>query len=190
MTGEDDEDSYEVLTQQSMRREGLTVKLDRGFEEGTYCVYVLINALAARVGFAAAHRRAVEYCASLKAQFDVLAAYSAGETEDASRTGGRRWRRDPNLAYFCFPIVMADGCFHDAAMKEQFRVAVLRTGQQGDQLQARAETHRRDTRRNAFRAKLDTLLAGDAYRHVDGATKERLLEEVSALVFPPRGIEP
>jgi hypothetical protein len=91
--------------------------------------------------------------------------------------------------YLTFPVVLAGGRFRDEAMKEQFRLAVVRTGQQWDQEQARADTQRQEARRDAFRLRLDALLAGDAYRQLDGATKERLLQEVPALAFPPKGVE-
>ncbi len=55
-----------MLDEYRMSREGLHVKLDRGFEEGTYCIYAEFNDLASRVGVAAAHRRAGEYCGLLK----------------------------------------------------------------------------------------------------------------------------
>ena len=60
MTAEDGE-SYAVLVEQRLGRQGLEVKLDRGFKDGVYCVYVECGDLAARVGFAAAHRQAAEF---------------------------------------------------------------------------------------------------------------------------------
>ena len=39
MTAEDGE-SYAALVEQRLGRQGLEVKLDRGFEDGVYCVYV------------------------------------------------------------------------------------------------------------------------------------------------------
>jgi hypothetical protein len=48
---------------------------------------------------------------------------------------------------------------------------------------------RHSSRRGRFRQRLDALLAGEVYRHVDAATRERLLAEVTALAFPPRGME-
>ena len=33
-------ESFEVLAEQRLGRQGFHVKLDRGFEDGTYCVYV------------------------------------------------------------------------------------------------------------------------------------------------------
>lgn len=72
MTGEGDEEFWQVLDEYRMSREGLHVKLDRGFEEGTYCIYVEFNDLASRVGVAAAHRRAGEYCGLLKCSLTAL----------------------------------------------------------------------------------------------------------------------
>jgi len=40
-----------------------------------------------------------------------------------------------------------------------------------------------------LRRRLAELLEGEAYAHLDGATKERLLSEVPALAFRPRGME-
>ncbi len=189
MTGEGNEESWEVLAEYPMVREGLHVKLDRGFEQGTYCIYVEFNDLASRVGFAAAHRRAGEYCGLLNAELDRFAGHSVGETEDASRRAGSGRRRDLELTYLTFPVVMADGRFHDNAMLKEFRTAVLRTGQQWDQVQARIDTQKQERRRDAFRQQFGELLAGDAYQHLDKVTKDRLMDEVPALAFPPRGHE-
>jgi len=186
MTAEDGE-SYEVLVEQRLGRQGLEVKLDRGFEDSVYCVYVEFDGQAGRVGFTAAHRQAEEFCALLNAQLARHSRHSIGEIEDASRTGDRRRRRNLELTYLAFPVVTADGRHHDDAMKEEFRVALLRAGQQWDQAQARADTRRHASRRDAFRERLGALLAGDAYRHMDDTTKERLLEEIPPLAHPPRG---
>lgn len=48
--------------------------------------------------------------------------------------------------------------------------------------------HRRQGRVEAFRRRLGTLLEDESYRHVEAATKERLLAEVTELVFPPKGL--
>ena len=186
MTAEDGE-SYEVLVEQRLGRQGLEVKLDRGFEDGVYCVYVQFDGLAERVGFTAAHRQAGEFCALLNTQLARHSRHSIGEIEDASRTGDQRRRRDLELTYLAFPVVMADGRHHDDAMKEEFRVALLRAGQQWDQAQARADTRRHAGRQDAFRERLGALLADDAYRGIDEATRQRLLDDVTALAFPPRG---
>ena len=189
MAAEDGE-SYEVLAEQRLGRQGFHVKLDRGFEEGVYCAYVEFDDLASRVGFTAARRQAGEYCAVLKAQLARSARCSPGETEDASRSGDPQRRRDLELTYLTFPVLTADGQFHDDAMKEQFRLALMRAGQQWDQVQARADTQRHAGRQEAFRQRLGALLAGDAYAAVDAATKARLLDEVPPLAFPVRGIGP
>jgi len=58
------------------------------------------------------------------------------------------------------------------------------------QAQAREQTHRRHGRQEQFRRQLARLLEGDAYAAVGAEAKERLLAEVPALAFPPRGVEP
>ena len=60
MTAEDGESSA-VLVEQRLGRQGLEVKLDRGFEDGGYCVYVEYEVLASRIGFTAARRQAGEF---------------------------------------------------------------------------------------------------------------------------------
>jgi hypothetical protein len=177
------------LIEQRLARDGLLVKLDRAFEEGTYCVYVHFNELAARVGYAAARRRAGEYGGLLRTQLDRFAGHSVGETEDAFAVGGMRQRKEEEFHYVAFPVVMADGGFRDEAMKKEFRLAVVRAGQQWEQEQARVDMERQEARRDAFRVRLDALLGSDAYRQLDGATRERLLAEVPALAFPAKGME-
>lgn len=46
MTAEDGE-SYEALVEQRLGRQGLEVKLDRGFKDGVYSAYVEFDALSA-----------------------------------------------------------------------------------------------------------------------------------------------
>ncbi len=182
-------ESYAVLAEQRLGREGLHIKLDRGFQEGTYCVYVHFTELASRVGFAPARRRAEEFCGLLKTQLDRFAGHSLGETEYASGIGVPRKQREAAVMYVTFELVMADRRFRDEAMKKEFHAAVLRAGQRWDQEQARFDTQRQEGRRDAFRVQLGALLAGDAYQHLDKATKDRLLEEVPPLAFPLRGLE-
>jgi hypothetical protein len=189
MAGEEDEESWDVLAEQRLGREGLHVKLDRGFEEGTYCVYVHFTELASRVGFAPARRRAEEFCGLLKTQLDRFAGHSIGETEYASGIGVPRKRREAAVMYMTFPVVMAASRFRDEAMKKEFHSAVLRAVQQWDQEQARFDTQRQESRRDAFRVRLGALLDRNDYQHLDKATKDRLLEEVPPLAFPPRGLE-
>jgi hypothetical protein len=88
-----------------------------------------------------------------------------------------------------FALTSEDGRWHDDAIKERFHIALLRAGQERDQHQASVEERRRDERRQRFRERLDALLEGEAYRQLDGATKERLLTEVTELVFTSRGRE-
>jgi len=188
MTGEAEGEVFLALVEQRLGRLGLHVKLDKGFEEGSYAVYVEFDDLASRVGFAAARRQAVEYCGLLKSELARCSGQSLGGIEDASRSGDPRRKRDLELTYLAFPVFAGDGRFHDDTVKEEFRLALLRAGQQWDQCQARADTRRHDSRRNAFRLRLGALLAGDAYAAVDSAIKERLLDEIPALAFPARGL--
>ena len=190
MTGGSEEQSYGVLAEQRLGRRGLHVKLDKGFEAGTYCLYIEFEELSDRVGFAAARRSAGEYCALLKEHLGRLSGYALGETEDNSRNGGPRRKRDLELTFLSFPVETSDGRFHDTAMREQFRVALLRAGQAWEQAEARGQTHRRHTRQERFRQQLAGLLDGEGYAGMDAATKDRLLEDVPALAFPPRGVEP
>ena len=190
MTGRGEGESYEALAVHRLGRSGLLAKLDKGFAEGTYCVWVEYDALSDRIGFSAARRQALEYCGRLKGQLaQVAAGYDVGETEDTSRSGDPRRKRDLEMTFLSFAVTAADGLYHDAAIKEQFRIALLRAQQERDQFQARAGEQRRDSRRDHFQRRLDTLLAGEAYRHVDAATRERLLAEVTELAFPPKGRE-
>jgi hypothetical protein len=190
MTGDGEGETSCVLADHRLGRRGLQVKLDKGFDEGTYCLYVEFEQLAERVGFTAACRSAGEYCTVLKEQLGRLPGFALGETEDASRTGDPRRKRDLELTFLSFPVEMNDGRFHDAAMQEQFRVAFLRAGQEWEQADARGQTHRRHSRQERFRQQLAGLLDGDAYAAVDAATKERLLAEVPGLAYPPRGVGP
>jgi hypothetical protein len=113
--------------------------------------------------------------------------YSPDEIEDPSRSAGPRKKRDLELTYLTFPVVMHNGEFHDDAVKKEFGVALLRGGQQWDQMRAGAETKRHELRRVTFRRQLGELLGSDAYRHVDAKTKTQLLDDVTPLVFPSLG---
>jgi hypothetical protein len=183
------EETYGLLAEQRLERTGLEVKLDRGFAEGTYGVTVEFDDLARRAGFADAHRTVTKYCTLLKDQLSRMPGHSLGETEDASLTGDPRRKRDLESTFLSFAIDTADGRFHDAEVREQFRLALLRTGQSWDQAQAGSDAHRRHSRREKFRQQLARLLEGEGYAQVDGAVKERLLDEVPALAFPARGTE-
>jgi hypothetical protein len=189
MTGRGEGESYEALAEHRLGRSGMLVKLDKGFEAGVYCIYVEFEGLADRIGFAAARRQAMRYAARIKAQLARAAGYAVGETEDPSRTGGPGRKRDLETTFLSFTVTAADGRFHDAGLQEQFRLALLRADQKWDQLQARADEGRRDGRRERFRQQLGELLSGDAYQHLDRATKERLLAEVTDLAVPARGRE-
>jgi hypothetical protein len=190
MTGDGEEEIDCVLAAHRLGRRGLQVKLDKGFDEGSYCVYCEFEELSEQVGFTAARRVAGEYCAVLKEQLGRLSGYTFGETEDHSRTDDPRRRRDLELTFLSFPVQTSDGRFHNDAMREQFRVAFLRAGQAWEQEEARGQTQRRHTRQERLRGQLATLLDGEAYAAVDAATKERLLAEVPGLAYPPRGVGP
>jgi hypothetical protein len=118
-----------------------------------------------------------------------MAGYSPDGIEDFSHSGDPRRKHDLEHTFLSFALTSNDGLWHDAAMKRQFQIAPLRADQQWDQHQARLDAKRRDRQRESFRQRLDTLLEGENFRHIDGATKERLLAEVTALVFLAKGYE-
>ena len=180
-------ESYESLAEHQLGRSGLVVKLDRGFEQGVYGIVVEYDEMAAKVGFSAARRQALDYAARLRGQLSRMARYDVEEIEDASQSGDERRKRDLESTFLAFGVTTHDGRWRDPDMKEGFQVALLRTDQQRDQMQAREDARRRDGRRQAFRRRLDTLLSGEPYRTIEGATKERLLAEVTALAFPTKG---
>jgi hypothetical protein len=187
MTENRDEHSYGLLADQRLGRTGLEVKVDRGFAEGRYGVYLHFDDAAANIGFTAARRKASEYFALLKKQLDRLPGYRLGETVDESAVGGPGRKRDLEATYLFFPVETADGRYHDHALREHFRLASLRAGQAWDQTEARSETQRRDRRQEEFRHRLAGLLEGQAYAEVNAGTKERLLHDVPALAFAPKG---
>jgi hypothetical protein len=189
MTKDAEGESYGLLAEQWLGRSGLLVQIDKGFTEGTYAVHVQFDELAARNGFAAAHRKAGQYCALLREKLGRAPGYKVGHVEDASREGGPGRRRDLEATFLAFRLKADDGHFHDEDMREQFRVALLRAGQSWEQEEAREQSHRRDRRQEEFRGRLDRLLQGAAYQDLDPAIKERLLDEVPALAFPERGRE-
>jgi hypothetical protein len=178
-----------VLTGQRLSRLGLEVKLDKGFADGTYCVYVEFDHRAERAGFAASRRTAREYCALLKGNLLRFPGHRLGEIQDGSRSDDPRRKRDLESTFLWFEIQSDDGRFHDDAIREHFGKASLRAGQVWDQVQAKAEAQRRDSRQEKFRRLFANLLESPAYAHIDAITKEALLKEVPALAFPPRGME-
>jgi len=190
MTSNREGDTYgRPLAEQRMGVGGLHVKLDKGFEHGVYCVYVEFEDLAAKTGFAPAHRKAKEYVALLKDELGQLPGYTLGKIEDSSRQlRGDGRRRDLEMTFLSFPIETSDRRDHDSTLKEQFRVGCLRTGQALEQEHARAQTQRRHARQGKFREQLDQLLHGKAYASIAPAVKERLLTEVVALAFPSREV--
>jgi hypothetical protein len=189
MTGIDDEESDATLAHEQLGRTGLEFTLDKGFAQGNYCVYVEFDQLAARAGFAAARKKAGDYCTLLREQLGQFPAYTLRTIEDGSRTGDPRRRRDLEATFLSFAIDTDDGRYHDAGMRKDFRLAFLRAGQAWDQVEARAQTKHRHSRQQHFRQQLAGLLDGEAYAHLDAATKERLLADISALAFLPRGLE-
>jgi hypothetical protein len=189
MTEIDDEESSGALVRQRLDRTGLVVTLDKGFQEGTYCIWVEFDELAERVGFAAAHRLARQYCGLLQDQLSRAGSATVGDIEDASRDAAPGRKRDLETTFLSFELTTGDGRYDDQAMAAQFRVASLRAGQAWDQAQARGQEQRRGNRRENFRRQLAELLDGEAYAQVEAETKQRLLAEVTALAFRPRGIE-
>jgi hypothetical protein len=190
MAGEGEEETHVQLADNRLDRLGLRVKLDRGFQEGVYNVVVEYDELAERVGFAAARKIAGRYCHLLKEQLGRACGHALGEIEDESRTGNSRRKRDLEMTYLSFAVGTSDSRFHDRALQEQFRVGFLRTDQAWQQAEAGDQTRRRHTKQERFRRQLAELLAGEQYAGVDAAAKERLLDDVTALAFPPRGIGP
>ena len=92
--GEGEEESYEVLAEQAHPPQGMRVKLDRGFQQGVYCVWVEYEQLAERIGFVDARRKALAYAGRLHAQLGWLFGYSLNGIEDFSRSGDPRRKRD------------------------------------------------------------------------------------------------
>src|SRR6266851_2634792 len=90
MTGIGDGESGAALAEERLGRTGLEVKLDKGFAEGTYCVCLEFDELAARTSFAAARKKAGEYCALLREQLGRFPAYTLRKTEDGSRSEDSR----------------------------------------------------------------------------------------------------
>lgn len=183
------EEPYQSLAEHRLDRSDLLVKLDRGFEQGVYGICIDYAPLAERIGFTAARRQASDYAVRLHGQLARVEDYTIDDIEDDSSNGGPGRRRDLECRFLLFGLTSEDGRWHDDAMTEHFRIALLRADQQRDQHQAGANEQRRDHRRERFGQRLETLLEGEAYCHVDAATKERLLAEVTAMVFSPKGRE-
>ena len=186
MTGWNEEESYQSLAKHRLGRSGLLVKLDRGFEPGVYGVCIEYHGLSDRVGFTAARRQALAYASRLHGQLAGTEGYAIDAIEDDSRSGGPGRKRDLECKFLYFALTSEDGRWHDAAIKERFRIAMLRADQERDQHQAGRDERQRDDRRERFRQRLERLLEGEAYRQIDAVTKERLLAEVTAMVFPPK----
>jgi hypothetical protein len=177
-----------ILCDHPLRQMKSHVKLDKGFDEGTYCVYLEFDDLASDKGFTPARKAARAYISLLREQLGNGRDFTVGEIEDHSRSGDSRRKRDLECTAFSFPLEYADGRWHDAATTECFRVALLRAGQAWEQTQAGVDARRRNTRQEQFRRRLNELLGVEAYETIDAGTKERLIEEVTKLAFPERGV--
>ena len=156
------------------------------------CTLLLSSTARPHSGSALPRRsgRRLDYAARLYEQLAGTAGYAIDDIDDASHSGDPRRKRDLERSFLSFALTSEDGLWHDAAIKERFRVALLRADQERDQHQAGLDERRRYGRRERFRQRLETLLAGDAYRQVDATTKERLLAEVPELAFSPKGRGP
>jgi hypothetical protein len=187
MTELGEEEEYAPLVEHRLGRTGLVAKLDKGFEKGVYCLYVEYAGLADGIGFKAARRQALAYCSRLQMQLASTEGYRLGTLEDPSESNDPRRKHDLENTFLSIAVTSEDGSWHDMAIKDKYRVALLRADQAWDQMQAGRDEERRDNRRERFRQRLGTMLDGEAYRHVDAATRERLLAEVTALVFSPMG---
>jgi hypothetical protein len=126
------------------------------------------------------------YAGRLHNQLAREAGHDVGGLDDASRSGDPLRKRDLECTFLSFAVTSNDGRWHDAEMGERFRVAVLRADQEWDQFQAGLAAQRRDGRRQRFRRDLEALLSGEAYAYLDAVTRERLLSEVTELVFRPQ----
>ncbi|HTU23374.1 MAG TPA: hypothetical protein VMG10_35390 [Gemmataceae bacterium] len=181
------EDESETLAEHRLGRSDLLVKLDRGFEPGVYGVTIEYQSLSDRVGFAAARRQALDYAARLHGQLARAEGYAIDDIDDASHSGNPQRKRDLECRFLYFALTAEDGSWHDNDIKERFRLALLRADQERDQHRAGVDERKREDRRERFRQRLEGLLEGEAYRQIDAATKERLLAEVTAIVFASRG---
>lgn len=71
--------------------------------------------------------------------------------------------------------------------RERFWKVLLRAEQEWDQHHVDLDERRGASRREQFHQRLSTLLEGEAYQKSEAVTEERLLNEVTAMVFPPVG---
>lgn len=189
MADQGGEESYESLVEYRLGRSDMVVKLDRGFEPGVYGVCIEYAPLAEQIGFTAARRQALDYARRLHRHLAGTTGYAIDAIEDDSRSGGSGRKRDLECRFVYFALTSEDGHWQDGAVKERFRIALLRADQERDQRLAGLDERQRDDRRERFHQRLSALLDGEAYRWMDAAIRERLLAEVTALVFPPRGRE-
>jgi hypothetical protein len=179
-------EEYAPLVEHRLGRTGLVAKLDKGFQQGVYCLYVEYAGLVDRIGFKTARRQAIDYCSRLQMQLANTAGYRLAALEDPSESPDPRRKHDLDNTFMSIAVTSEDGRWHDKAIKERFRIALLRADQAWDQVQAGRDEERRDSRRERFQNRLGMLLNGEAYRHVDAVTKDRLQAEVTAMLFPPR----
>src|SRR5690348_11675816 len=136
MTDWSDEQSEGLLAEHRLGRMGVQVKLDKGFKRGDYCVYVEYQELADRIGFTAARRLALDYASRLNRHMADTEGFAVGTIEDASHSDDPRRKRDLECSFLAFDVASEDGCWHDNAVKQRFRVALLRADQERDQHQA------------------------------------------------------
>src|SRR5580704_11331198 len=106
---EDSSEDDSLLASQRLGRLGLEVKLDKGFEEGTYCIYCEFDGLESQAGFAAARRTAREYCALLKGNFARFPGYELSQVRDGSRSDDPRRKRDLECTFLWFEVQTSDG---------------------------------------------------------------------------------
>src|SRR4051794_16833399 len=104
MTENGDGNSYGLLADQRLGRTGLEVKVDRGFAEGRYGIYLHFDDAAAKVGFTAARRKAAEYFDLLKDQLGRMPGYRLGATVDESEVGGPGRQRNLEATYLFFAV--------------------------------------------------------------------------------------
>ena len=183
----DKEAAQALLAVHRLGQTGLEVTLDRGFDAGVYGITVDYGEAAQRLGFSEARRQARHYAARLHEHLACQADGALDPVEDHALRAAPGRKRDLESTFLRFDLTFKDQKWRDDDIKEQFRIAVLQAEQEWDQHQAGVNQRRQEHRRTHFRARLEELLEGKAYQQLDGALKERLLAEVTELVFPPRG---
>jgi hypothetical protein len=123
----DEEAAKALLAVHRLRQKGLEVKLDKGFEPGVYGVTVEYGESAQRIGFTPARRQARDYATRLHGQLSQMAGNTVDKLDDGSLNAGQGQKRDLEGTFLTFAVTTDDGSWHDAAMKENFRTALVRT---------------------------------------------------------------